>query len=177
MSDRNKAIEKAAEIRLAVFDGDGVMTDGRIIFSNDKDEQKCFNVHDGLGLKMLKSSGCEIAIISSRKSNVVYNRMTELGINKISQGQDDKRKILTSIMNDLNLDRSNIAYVGDDLVDLPAMKISGLAIAVANAHPLVKKHADWTTLKEGGAGAVREICELILTAQGKLEAIYEEYLD
>jgi 3-deoxy-D-manno-octulosonate 8-phosphate phosphatase (KDO 8-P phosphatase) len=176
LSDRNKALDKAARVKLAVFDVDGVLTDGRLVFTDGDEEQKIFHVHDGLGLKMLKASGCDIAIISSRSSAVVCQRMAELGIDRIFEGQDDKRKILMSIMNELNLERSNVVFTGDDLVDLPAMKISGMAIAVANAHPLVKKYADWTTDKEGGAGAVREICEMILSAQGKLEAVYDDYL-
>ena len=176
MPNKKKALDKASNIKLAVFDVDGVMTDGRLFLSADGDEQKIFHAHDGLGLKMLQLSGCEIAIISARSSKVVSDRMAALGISRIMQGQSDKRKALLSIIQDLKLEKSNVAYVGDDLVDLPPMSISGLAIGVANAHPLVKKYADWTTEKEGGAGAVREICEMILSAQGKLDSIYQTYI-
>ncbi|MGY8813451.1 MAG: KdsC family phosphatase [Gammaproteobacteria bacterium] len=176
MSDKNKAIDKAASIKLAVFDVDGVMTDGRLIYTNNQDEHKIFHVHDGLGLQMLKQSGCEIAIVSARSSDLVLNRMKELNVDIILQGQSNKREALLAIIKKLNLNRSNVSYTGDDILDIPAMGACGLAIAVANAHPLVKKHADWITDKSGGAGAVREICELILSSQGKLETAINNYI-
>ncbi|MGK0296583.1 MAG: 3-deoxy-D-manno-octulosonate 8-phosphate phosphatase (KDO 8-P phosphatase) [Gammaproteobacteria bacterium] len=176
MSDKNKAIDKASAIKLAVFDVDGVMTDGRLIYTKNQEEHKIFHVHDGLGLQMLKKSGCEIAIVSSRSSDIVLKRMNELNIDIILQGQSNKRETVLTIVNKLNLNRSNVAYTGDDILDIPAMGACGLAIAVANAHPLVKKHADWITEKSGGAGAVREICELILSSQGKLESINNNYI-
>jgi 3-deoxy-D-manno-octulosonate 8-phosphate phosphatase (KDO 8-P phosphatase) len=175
LSDRNKAIDKAASIQLVVFDIDGVMTDGRLIYSDKQEEYKIFHVHDGLGLQMLKKAGHEVAVISSRTSNAVLHRMKELGITRISQGQSNKASCLAELMLELNLERTAVAYVGDDLVDIPAMEVSGLAVAVANAHPFVKKHADWVTEKSGGDGAVREVCELILSAQGLLESMYTAY--
>jgi 3-deoxy-D-manno-octulosonate 8-phosphate phosphatase (KDO 8-P phosphatase) len=175
LSDRNKAIDKAASVRLAVFDVDGVMTDGRLIYTGNG-EQKIFHVQDGLGLKLLKSSGCEVAVISSRSSSLVHERMLELGIGLILQGQKDKRAALLALMVDQGVERRHVAYTGDDLVDLPALRIAGLAIAVANAHPMVKSHADWTTDRPGGSGAVREICELILSSQGNLDSVLKKYL-
>ena len=174
MSERNKAIDKATQIKLAVFDVDGVLTDGKLIFTN-KGEQKIFHAQDGLGMKMLMQSGCEVAIISSRSSDIVSKRMSDLGISHIYQDQNNKRETLLTIMNKLKLERSNVAYTGDDMIDIPAMKESGLAIAVANARTQVKQYADWTTECRGGEGAVREICELILMAQDKLEKSIDAY--
>ena len=168
-------MKKAAAIRLAVFDVDGVLTSGELIYGNHQ-EQKVFHAHDGLGFKMLKKSGCEVAIISSRSSDSVTNRMAELGITHVFQGEENKRSCLLAIMKKLKIDSSATAFTGDDLVDLPAMKQSGLMIAVANAHPFVKSQADWVTGKSGGAGAVREVCDLLLKAQGKLDALQNEYL-
>jgi len=176
LSDKNKAIDKAQAIKLAVFDIDGVMTDGSLMYTNNLEEFKIFHAHDGLGLQMLKKSGCEIAIVSSRSSDIVLKRMNELNIDIVLQGQSNKRETLLTIINKLNLNRSNVAYAGDDILDIPAMGVCGLSIAVANAHPFVKKHADWVTDNSGGAGAVREICELILSSQGKLESIINSYI-
>lgn len=176
MSDLSLILKKAALVRLAVFDVDGVLTGGEIVYNENGREQKAFHVHDGLGLKMLMGSGCEIAIITSRNSAIVSTRMEELGIRHVYQDQHDKRECLLSLMRKLGIDRAGTAYTGDDLIDLPAMKQCGLAITVANAHPFVKANADWTTTLTGGAGAVREICDLILRAQGKLDTLHEQYL-
>ena len=176
MSDNSEILRKASRVKLAVFDVDGVLTNGGIILSATGEEHKVFHAHDGLGLVMLKRSGCEIAIISSRTSKIVTNRMADLGIIHVYQGQADKRTAMLAILSELNIEKADAAYTGDDLVDIPAMKQSGFAIAVANAHALVKKQADWTTENCAGAGAVREVCELILRAQGKLDSIFNEYL-
>jgi len=176
LSDNSKILARAASIKLAVFDVDGVMTNGSLIFTEADEELKIFHVHDGLGLVMLKRSGCEVAIISARSSKVVARRMAELGITHVFQGQHNKRASLLLLLNQLNLTSSEAAYTGDDLVDIPAMKAVGLSIAVANAHPFVKQHADWVTDNPGGNGAVREVCELILQGQNKLDAILNEYL-
>jgi len=175
LSDITEILNKAALIKLAVFDVDGVLTNGEIIYTGDHQEQKVFHAHDGLGLKMLKRGGCEVAIISSRTSAIVETRMAELGIDHIYQGEEDKRSCLLALMGRLGIARSGTAYTGDDLVDLPAMQQAGLAIAVANAQPYVIKHADWVTSKSGGAGAAREVCDLILKARGKLDTLLDEY--
>jgi 3-deoxy-D-manno-octulosonate 8-phosphate phosphatase (KDO 8-P phosphatase) len=176
LSDLATVLNKAALIRLAVFDVDGVLTNGDIIHTGNDQEIKVFHVHDGLGLKMLMRAGCEVAIITSRTSTVVSARMAELGIVHVLQGQEDKRAAMLSLRQRLGVDQAACAYTGDDLIDLPAMKLCGLSFAVANAHPLVRENADWTTEKPGGSGAVREICELLLKAQGKLDGIYADYL-
>jgi len=172
----NRILDRAASVKLVVFDIDGVMTDGDITFLGNGEESKTFNVHDGFGLTMLKEAGCNVAVISARSSKIVSRRMAELGIDCIYQGQTDKKAALCMILGDLNINSKNAAYVGDDLGDLPAMQHAGISIAVANAHPFVRKHADWVTEKPGGHGAVREICELILKAQDKLDPIYNRYL-
>lgn len=167
--------QKAARIQLAVFDVDGVMTDGGLIHGNDGNEFKIFHVHDGLGLVMLRDAGVEIGVISSRSSIVVSTRMEELGIEHVYQGEKDKQMIMQSLMKKLNVPQNCTAYTGDDLIDLPAMSAAGLSIAVANARPEVKASADWTTVLSGGKGAVREVCEMLLEARGELETCLRKY--
>lgn len=169
-------LKKAATLRLAVFDVDGVLTDGRLILGNNGNEYKSFHVHDGLGLVLLKRAGLLVAVISARKSEIVSKRMATLGIEYVYQGEDDKLEALLGLMRELKVQREETAFVGDDLIDLPAMTAAGLSIAVGNAHPFVRDHADWVTQGHGGHGAVREVCELLLEARGQLEAIYREFL-
>jgi len=176
LSDKAKILARAASIKLAIFDVDGVMTNGGLVFTDTDDELKIFHVHDGLGLVMLKRGGCEVAVISARSSKVVARRMAELGITHVYQGQHNKKASVMLLLNQLNVDSNEAAYTGDDLVDIPAMKAVGLSIAVANAHPFVKEQSDWITEKSGGNGAVREVCELILQAQNKLDSMLNEYL-
>lgn len=167
---------KAAKIKLAIFDVDGVLTDGRLYFDPHGNEYKVFYVHDGLGFKLLKQSGVEVAIISSRNSSIVNLRMQNLGINHVYQGQEDKTKAFADLLVKLKLLPEQIAYVGDDLPDLPLIIRAGLGICVANAHALLKQHATWQTQAKGGKGAAREVCELIMEAQGTLQVAYEKYL-
>lgn len=168
--------DRAARIRLAVFDVDGVLTDGKLYYAEDGRETKAFHVHDGLGMKRLLANGVEVAIITARSSRIVANRMAELGIAHVYQGQGDKRACLHQLLNALNLTADSIAYTGDDVPDLRAMSEVGLAVAVANAHPWVRERAHWRTRRNGGDGAVREVCDLILAAQGKSEAELERAL-
>lgn len=169
-------LDRAAGIRLAAFDVDGVLTDGGLILGADGSEHKVFHVHDGLGLVMLRESGIQVAVISARESRAVEERMAALGIAHLCLGQSDKGAALAKLMRDLGMSRAQTAYMGDDLVDLPALTLAGLGIAVADAHPLVRERAAWVTQKPGGRGAVREACELILKAQGKLESCYRRFL-
>ncbi len=169
-------LDKARSIHLVAFDVDGVLTDGSLILGDKGDEYKIFHAHDGLGLVMLRNAGLEIAVISARSTPVVEERMAALGIDYVYQGQSDKQTALKNLMQKLNVNKEETAFVGDDLVDLPAMSLTGLAIAVANAQPLVREKADWVTSNGGGHGAVREICEMILQAQGKLESVYQQYI-
>ena len=169
-------LDKAAAIRLAVFDVDGVLTDGRLILGSGGEEHKSFHVHDGLGLVMLREAGLKVAVISARSSAIVAERMASLGIEFVYQGREDKHASLSGLLQELDMAPEQTAFTGDDLLDLPAMSLAGLAIAVANAHPFVQEHADWVTTREGGRGAVREVCELLLRAQGRLDEMCRAYL-
>jgi 3-deoxy-D-manno-octulosonate 8-phosphate phosphatase (KDO 8-P phosphatase) len=160
-------LARAAKIRVAVFDVDGTLTDGRLWYGEDGRETKVFHVHDGLGLKRLQQNGVVVAIISARISHPVALRAEELGIAHVYQAQDDKASCLHELLEALNLTPEQAAFIGDDLPDLPPMRLVGLAVAVANAHPVIAEQAHWQTTKSGGLGAAREVCDLILHAQGK----------
>lgn len=168
-------LARATKIRLAVFDVDGTLTDGRLWYAEDGHETKVFHVHDGLGLKRLQANGIQVAIITARISHPVALRAEELDITHVYQGQSDKRGCLQQLLEALNLTAEQAAFVGDDLPDLPPMRIAGLAVAVANAHPWVAEQAHWQTRKSGGMGAAREVCDLLLLAQGKLDAERERW--
>ena len=169
-------LEKARNIRLVIFDVDGVLTDGSLFIGDDGQEYKAFNSRDGHGMKMLQESGVAIAIITGRSSQVVEHRIRDLGIEHVYQGQRDKRQAFAALMEKLDLRTEQVAYVGDDVVDLPGMVQVGLAIAVQDAHPFVLRHAHWQTPNGGGRGAARDVCELILEAQGKLDDMLQTYL-
>ena len=168
--------EKAKQIRLVIFDVDGVLTDGSLFIGDDGQEYKAFNSRDGHGMKMLQQNGVEIAIITGRTSNVVKHRVADLGIKHVYQGQLDKTKAFTEILEKLQLNTEQIAYVGDDVVDLPVMRKVGMAIAVQDAHELVKQHSHWIAKSCGGRGAARDVCEMIMDAQGNLQSALQEYL-
>ena len=155
----------AKNIKLLVLDVDGVLTTGALWFTARGEEIKVFHIHDGLGIKMLLRHGIEVAIISGRKSGAVSKRMQELGLQYVYQGIDDKLAVLYELSAKLNLEYEEIAYVGDDLVDIPPMTKVGLSVAVNNAVPDVRRQAEWVTEAQGGQGAVREVCELLLKAQ------------
>lgn len=168
--------ERAARVKLAVFDVDGVLTDGKLWYAADGRELKAFNAHDGLGLKRLLANRIEVAVITARLSHNVTERMAELGVAHVYQDQADKRTCLQHLLHALRLDPTQAAYTGDDLPDLAAMQIAGLSIAVADAHPWVRECAHWRTRLAGGCGAAREVCDLILAAQGKAEAELAAFL-
>ena len=168
-------LDRAAKIRLAVFDVDGTLTDGRLWYGEDGHETKVFHVHDGLGLKQLQVNDVQVALITARISHPVALRAQDLDIAHIYQGQSDKRACLLELLDALHLTPEQAAFVGDDLPDLPPMRIAGLAVAVANAHPWVAEQAHWQTSKSGGLGAAREVCDLILHAQGKSAAERERW--
>lgn len=163
-------LERAARIKLAVFDVDGVLTDGHLWFSEDGHELKAFHVHDGLGLKRLLANGVEVAIITARISHLVAQRMADLGVAHVYQGQENKRSCFEQLLKALQLRADQCSYTGDDLPDLGVMSQVGLSIAVANAHPWVHDQAHWSTHRQGGSGAVREVCDLLIAAQGKARA-------
>lgn len=169
-------LEKAAKVKLVVFDVDGVLTDGSLIVGDDGEEYKAFYSKDGLGMKMLQQSGVEIAVITARTSNVVIYRMQNLGIKHIYQGRLEKLPAFKEILNEIGISAEQAAYVGDDVIDLPVMLSAGLAITVQDAHPLTIQHAHWQTPHNGGRGAARDVCELIMQAQGTLDAQFQKYL-
>jgi 3-deoxy-D-manno-octulosonate 8-phosphate phosphatase (KDO 8-P phosphatase) len=157
--------ERAARVRLVVFDVDGVFTDGRLYYGPGGEELKVFHVHDGQGVKRLLKSGVAVAVISGRDSAAVARRMQDLGIAHVFQGDEDKLPIFERLLKKLSLGPEEVACVGDDLPDLPLLEAAGLAIAVANALPTVRAKAHFVTGATGGLGAVREVCDLILTAR------------
>lgn len=169
-------MEKAREIRLVVFDVDGVLTDGGLFIDCDGREHKVFNSRDGHGMKMLQETGVLIGVITGRSSQSVAHRMTGLGIDHVFQGQQDKLPAFRQLLDTVGVPAGQVACVGDDVVDLPMMRRAGLAIAVNDAHELVKEHAHWITASRGGHGAARDVCELIMKAQGTLPALWERYL-
>ena len=153
-------------MRLVVFDVDGVLTDGRLYYGAGGEELKVFHVHDGQGMKRLMRTGVTLAIISGRDSIAVTRRMQDLSIAHVFQGDEDKLPILERLLKKLGLGLEQVACVGDDLPDLPLMQKVGLAVAVANALPVVKQAAHLVTTARGGRGAAREVCDMILAAQG-----------
>ncbi len=169
-------LEKAKQIKLVVFDVDGVLTDGSLFVGDDGQEYKAFNARDGLGMKMLQRSGVEIGIITARSSQVVEHRMHNLGIKYVYQGQLEKLPAFEGLVGKLGLDFEQTAYVGDDVVDLPVLRRAGLAIAVQDAHPIAKQHAHWQTPHNGGRGAARDVCDLIMEAQNTLDAQVQYFL-
>ncbi len=162
--------ERASRVKLAVFDVDGVLTDGKLWYTADGHELKAFHVHDGLGLKRLLANGIEVAVITARMSHVVTERMAELGVAHVYQDQKNKRACLDRLLHALKLDLDQVAYTGDDLPDLAAMQAVGFSVAVANAHAWVRERAHWRTQLAGGLGAAREVCDLILAAQGHADS-------
>jgi 3-deoxy-D-manno-octulosonate 8-phosphate phosphatase (KDO 8-P phosphatase) len=169
-------MSRARKIKLVAFDVDGIMTDGTLFLADDGQEYKGFNSLDGHGLKMLKSSGVELAIITGRNSRVVEHRAKNLGIEIVHQGAHDKLAVYQALCRELDLDCEATAYMGDDVVDLPVMRRAGLAITVPAAPDLVKAHSHYTTTREAGRGAVREACEFLMRAQGTLDAALAPYL-
>ncbi len=170
------ALEKAAGIRLMGFDVDGVMTDGRLYFSPRGDEMKAFFTRDGLGLKMLTAAGIRLAIITGRSSDIVAQRAANLGIDLVLQGVADKRDAMAALLAREGLGFAQAGYMGDDIVDVSVMAACGFSASVADGHALARRQADYVARAPAGAGAVREVCELILRAQGKLDAAFAHYL-
>jgi 3-deoxy-D-manno-octulosonate 8-phosphate phosphatase (KDO 8-P phosphatase) len=159
--------QKAAKIKLLILDVDGVLTDGKIIIDSKGEEIKYFDVKDGQGLRFLLAAGLEVAIISGRESKAVEYRIKGLGIKEIHQGIKDKKSVLEELIRNRSLTKGEVCCIGDDIPDIIMFGQVGLSIAVSDAVPEVLKAADFVTNHEGGNGAVREVCELILKAQGK----------
>ncbi len=168
--------EKLTNIKLLLLDVDGVLTDGKITYTDRGEEIKSFNSKDGLGMRLLMDSGIKVGIITGRKSDALTHRCKNLGINILFDGIKDKLKAFDSILKQTKLSAKEIAFAGDDLPDLPVMLKAGLSISPADAPSYVQEHADIVTKQKGGNGAVREICDEILKAQDKWNIIIEKYL-
>jgi 3-deoxy-D-manno-octulosonate 8-phosphate phosphatase (KDO 8-P phosphatase) len=170
-------VDKAKQIRLLALDVDGVLTTGAIYYGSNGLEMRGFHIHDGMGIKLLQKAGMEVAIISSKKSEGVEKRIKELGITHAYLGQENKLPAYEELKQKLQLSDQEIAYMGDDLPDLPLLKRAGFAITVKNAPEIIKQHADYISKIKPGKGAVREVCEFILEAQDKLQSVLQSYLN
>ena len=170
-------IEKAKSIRLVIFDVDGILTSGNLFYGQNGSEIKAFHVHDGIGMKLLQQTGVHVAIITARHSDMVTKRMEDLGVSHVYQGQCDKLPAYDDLKQKLNLTDLQIAYIGDDLPDLPILRRVGLSVTVPNAPLAVQENVSWVLKKEGGQGAARELCEFIMQAQGTYQTLVAAYLD
>ena len=170
-------IKHASQVRILALDVDGVLSDGQLYFSNQGEEIKAFSSVDGHGIKMLQSTGVKVAIVTGRTSNIVTQRAKQLGIELILQGREDKLTALHELTQNLQLDWSQMAYMGDDLPDLAAIIKVGLGITLPNAASSMACHSQYVTQRCGGHGAVREVCELIMQAQGTWKAALAPYLN
>ena len=168
--------DRARRIRLVIFDVDGVLTDGSLFITDAGEEFKAFHSQDGHGMKMLKATGIQLAIVTGRTSRSVELRAQNLGVGILYQGVEDKLAVFEQILASFGFEQESCAYMGDDVVDLPVMGRCGLAVAVPDAPPLVKSRAHYVTRQRGGRGAVRELCEIIMHAQGTFDAQMQPYL-
>lgn len=170
------AREHAARVRLMGFDVDGVMTDGGLHFTPNGDEIKTFSSLDGHGLRMLMDAGIEVAIISGRSSRALQLRAANLGIDSLHMGVSDKRALMEDLLQERGLTPTQAGYMGDDVVDLPILRLCGFSATPVDGHDFVKQHVDFVGSRPAGHGAVREVCDLLLQAQGKLDALLAAYL-
>jgi 3-deoxy-D-manno-octulosonate 8-phosphate phosphatase (KDO 8-P phosphatase) len=169
-------LERAARVKLMIFDVDGVLTDGSLHYGADGEALKTFNVHDGLGIKLIQEAGIDTAIISARKSPQVIKRAADLGINHLHQGGHDKLTPFNALLEKTGLTAEQVGFIGDDVVDLPILTRVGFAVAVPNGRQEVLERAHHTTVAHGGRGAVREVCELLMHAQGSYERVMAQFL-
>jgi 3-deoxy-D-manno-octulosonate 8-phosphate phosphatase (KDO 8-P phosphatase) len=174
--DTDTAIARATCIKLMIFDVDGILTDGSLHFGPEGEVIKTFNVLDGHGIKMLQQSGVQVAIISARQSPIVLKRATDLGIRHVQQGIHDKRSAFEQLLKETSLSADVCGFIGDDVIDLPILMRVGFAASVPNGHAEVRSRVHYVTQASGGRGAAREICDLVLRAQGNYEAAMALYL-
>ena len=171
----SSVLNAAQKIKLLLLDVDGVLTDGRLYYGNSGEELKAFDIQDGLGIKLLQRGGIKVGIITGRTSSLLKRRAQELDIQPLIQGREDKLTALNELLEDMDITLEEIAFVGDDLPDLAVLRRVGLGITPANGNHILASQALWQTKKSGGNGAVREVAELILTVQGKMEALLATY--
>jgi 3-deoxy-D-manno-octulosonate 8-phosphate phosphatase (KDO 8-P phosphatase) len=170
------AHRKASQVRIMIFDVDGVLTDGRMNYGVDGEVMKSFFVHDGLGIQLLHKMGIATAIISARQTPIVARRAADLGITHVYQGNHDKRITFAQMLADTGVAAHDCGFMGDDIIDLPLFSKVGFSVSVPNGHPEAISRADYVTKANGGSGAVREICDFILRAQNKYDAALAPYL-
>ena len=173
---QNAAYDKASRVRLMVFDVDGILTDGKLLFGPEGEIIKVFHVLDGQGFRLLEKAGIKVAIITARQSPMVQKRAEDLGVEHVYMGAHDKRRAFSALLEKTGFTPADCGYIGDDLIDLPVLLQVGFSASVPNAHSEVRNRVDYVTHTEGGYGAAREICDLILKAQGKYQAIMETFL-
>ncbi len=173
---KKKLVPIAKRIKLFLMDVDGVLTDGRLYYTERGEEMKVFDVKDGLGIKLLQRAGIEVGVISGRSSAPLLKRLEELGIEEVHTGRNNKLEVLERILKDKKLKVEDVAFVGDDYLDVPVLKVVGFPATVKDALPLVKRYALYVSKREGGRGAVREIAEFLLRLRGELKELLGEYL-
>lgn len=169
-------ITQARTVRIAIFDVDGVLSDGSLHYAETGDAMKTFDVRDGMGMKLLQDSGVALAIITSRRAGSVRERAADLGIKHVQQGVADKLAAFEALLAEMAVPPEHAAFLGDDLVDLPVLRRCGFAVTVADAPAVLKRHAHYVTHAAGGRGAAREFCEIILHSQGTLATQTSRYL-
>lgn len=169
-------LEQALNIKALVLDVDGILSDGFVTFTNTGDELKSFDIRDGLGMKLVQQAGVKVIIITGRKSNIVEKRMSDLGVDLVYQGREDKGSALHEACKQLGLNPQDCLYMGDDWPDLSAFAIAGLKVTVPNGHLEVRQRADLVTEAMGGRGAVREVCDILLQAKGMYDELLEKFL-
>ena len=172
----DSVLAAASLIRLVLLDVDGVLTDGKLYYGNSGEELKAFNIQDGLGIKLLQRAGIEVGVITGRQSSLLERRANDLGMGPVIQGREDKSTVLAELCQKHSLALADICFIGDDLTDLKVIRNVGLGICVANANAALVQYAHWQTYARGGEGAVREVAEMILAAQGTLDNLLAFYL-
>ncbi|UJR86890.1 KdsC family phosphatase [Sandaracinus amylolyticus] len=168
--------EKLASVRALALDVDGVLTDGSLTYGADGEVLKTFHVRDGMGMRLVQNEGIAVAVITAKRSPMLVRRLADLKVAHLLDAREDKGVAMAELAATLGVPLASIAFVGDDVFDLPAMRAAGVGIAVADAHPLVREEAAWVTRERGGRGAVREVCDALLDARGRLRAACEELL-
>jgi 3-deoxy-D-manno-octulosonate 8-phosphate phosphatase (KDO 8-P phosphatase) len=170
-------LERAKKVQMLVLDVDGILTDGRLYFDNQGNEMKAFATRDGYGMKALQHFGIRIGIITGRESQIVAQRAAQLEVDYVYQGRNDKLNAFNDLLEKSGVSEEAVCYAGDDWIDIPVLDRVGLAVTVPDADPVVRSRAHWITKRTGGMGAVREICDLILTAKGLDQQLLEEILE
>ena len=169
-------LEQARHLQALVLDVDGILSDGFVTLTNSGDEIKSFDIRDGLGMKLVQQAGMKVIIITGRKSQIVEKRMSDLGVDLLFQGREDKGVALREACTQLDILPEDCVYMGDDWPDLSAFALAGMKITVPNGHVELRRRADLVTVAHGGRGAVREVCDMLLHAKGEYENVLEKFL-